>query len=244
MSEAPSRLKVFEEVDGRSTARDIAVRTGRHENNVRRDLAVLRDAGLIQEKGEPGARLPIYEKVPLARTVPKKYFEPIVKRPVSATADAPAPRRRPESKELVCPDENEILRIARHGEDQLYEFKAPGTEMSKMVREIGAMLNTSQGGMIFYGIDDDGTIVGTDKTRQDFDQPLQNSIKNAISPAAVVKLFSVRVLGSDILVVIVPPWNRSDVYHHRERIDIRHGTNVQAARPEQARRLYRGEIVL
>ena len=145
---------------------------------------------------------------------------------------------------MPLPDENEILTIARDGEDQLYEFKAPGTEVNKVVREIGAMLNTSQGGAVFYGIEDDGTIVGAGVSRQEFDQPLQNSIRNLIAPATVVKLHSVSVLGSDVLVIIAPPWNHSDVYQFGERILLRKGTNVFAARPEEVKRLHRGEAVI
>jgi hypothetical protein len=251
MADAPSRLKVFQAVDGRSTARDIAIATGRHVNNVRRDLALLRDAGLIQIKegglsDRPSLRdgLPVYEQVPLARTISPKYFQPAAKRPDRVELSTRESRKQRKSIELAVPSENEILAIARHGEDQLYEFKAPGTDASKIVREIGAMLNTSQGGMILYGIEDDGTISGTDVSRQDFDQRLQNSLKNTIAPAAVVKLYSVAVLGSEVLVVIVPPWNRTDVYQYGDRISIRKGTNVFAAKPEEVRRLHRGEAVV
>lgn len=254
MADAPARLRVFEAVDGRCTARDIALATGRHENNVRRDLATLRDAGLIQPKlhedGGPVLRegLLIYEQVPLARTISTKYFQSTAKRPERVEVRSSESRRRASAtngvQELALPDENEILSIANHGEDQLYEFKAPGTDVSKVIREIGAMLNTSRGGLLLYGIEDDGTIAGAGVSRQDFDQPLQNSIKNSIAPAAVIKLHSVSVMGSDVLVIIVPPWNRSDIYQTGERILIRKGTNVFAARPEEVKKLHRGEAVI
>ena len=250
MAEAPSRLKVFQAVDGRSTARDIAIRTGRHVNNVRRDLTMLRDAGLIQPKtggaGDIATRdgFPMYEQVPLARTISTKYFEPTSKRPERPEMSAGHARRQRKLTELTVPSETEVLEIARQGEDQLYEFKAPGVDVSKIAREIGAMLNTSQGGIVFYGIEDDGTIVGSDMPRQAFDQRLQNSIKSNIAPAAVVKLHSVSVLGSNVLVIIVPPWNRSDVYQYGDRISIRKGTNVFGAKPEEVRQLHRGEPVV
>jgi hypothetical protein len=251
MAEAPSRLKVFQAVDGRSTAADIAAATGRHVNNVRRDLTLLRDAGLIQPRivadtAKPVTRegFPVYEQVPLARAISTKYFQPTAKRPESAELSAREPRRKTKSVELTPPTENELLEIVRHGEDQLHEFKGPGTDVSKIAREVGAMLNTSKGGMILYGVDDDGTIVGSDKSRQDFDQPLQNSVKNTIAPAAVVGLHSVSAMGSAVLVVIVPPWNRSDIYQHADKILIRKGTNVFAARPEEVKRLHRGEAVI
>lgn len=251
MADAPSRLKVFQAVNGRTTALDMAVAMGRHVNNVRRDLTLLRDAGLIQPKLVPGTvnsvmrdGYPIFEQVALARTISAKYFQPTAKRPEQVELSSRQPRKKAKSVELAPPTENELLEIVRHGEDQLYEFKAPGTEVVKIAREVGAMLNTSKGGMILYGVADDGTIVGADTSRQDFDQPLQNSVKNTIAPAAVVSLYSVSVMGSEVLLVIVPPWNRSDVYQHADRILIRKGTNVFAARPEEVRRLYRGEAVV
>lgn len=133
--------------------------------------------------------------------------------------------------------------MCKSGEDQILEFKAAGTDVRKITKEIGAMLHTRLGGIILYGVDDDGTIHGTDVTRQKLDQPLQNSIKNSIAPAAVVALKSVSVLGTEVLVVIVPPWNRKDVYQFDERVFLRKGTNVFTAKPEELRKLHRGEYV-
>ncbi|HKO18406.1 MAG TPA: ATP-binding protein [Acidobacteriaceae bacterium] len=246
MSDAPSRLQVFEAVDGRRNVKDIATLTKRHVNNVRRDLVMLADAGLIQPKGE-ATQLPIYEKVPLARTIPTRYFEPVGKRPATARVErdgAAKPRRRSRGpNELSLPTEAEILEIAKNGEDQLHEFKAPGTEASKLTKEIAAMLNTLRGGIIFYGVEDDGTILGTDVSRQKLDQPLQNSVKG-ITPAASIRLSAVKVLGTEILVVITPPWNRRDVYQFQEKCYIRKGTNVFALKPEELKSLYAGQPVI
>jgi predicted HTH transcriptional regulator len=85
---------------------------------------------------------------------------------------------------------------------------------------------------------------GSDIKRQKFDQPLQNSVKTSIAPAATVGLKAVLVLGSEILVVIAPQWNRSDVYQFDEKVLIRKGTNVFAAKPEELKKLHRGEYVI
>ncbi len=98
--------------------------------------------------------------------------------------------------------------------------------------------------MIFYGVDDDGAIQGSDVKRQRFDQPLQNSVKNSISPAVMVALKSISVMGSELLIIIVPPWNRKDVYQFDEKVLIRKGTNVFAAKPEELKKLHRGEYVV
>jgi hypothetical protein len=250
------RLKLFELVNGKRDALQLAKLARRHINNVRRDLNAIRNAGLIQDAVDTNAGplrrtgVPVYEKVPLARTVPSRYFLSPPSRlgppnspstPVSSRTSALRPRR---PKPLSPPTETEILDICKHGEDQVYEFKAAGTEARKITREAAAMINTRQGGMVFYGIDDDGTIQGSDLRRQDFDQRLQNSVKNCISPAATVGVKSVGVIGAEVLVVIVPPWNRKDVYQFDEKVLIRKGTNVFAAKPEELRKLHRGIFVI
>jgi predicted HTH transcriptional regulator len=249
MAEAPSRLRVFQAVDGRRTAKEIATLVGRHTNNVHRDLAALENVGLIQPKladESVRARSTVWEKVPLARSLPARYFEPLSKRPSKATVvDSDdkvgnRSRTRRNAAELAVPSETEILEIARTGEDQLHEFKAQGTDIRKIVREIAAMLNTKAGGMVLYGIDDEGNIEGVDVNRQQFDQPLQNSVRNSIAPAATVRLASVDVLGSKVLIIVVPPWNRRDVYQFDGKILLRKSTNVFSAAPEEVKLLHEG----
>lgn len=251
-SDAPGRMEVFEHVNGRRNTQEIATELKRHVNNIRRDLNIIRDSGLIQpllNEGKEVSRdgFPVYEKVPLARTIPIKYFkEPIkISRPDAEVLAIKAGKAETTSpKQLSVPTETDVLDIARNGEDQTHEFKSAGTDASKLAKEIGAMLNTRQGGMIFYGIDDDGTIVGSDVTRQELDQPLQNAIKTSISPAAVVDLQTVDVLGTPVLVIIVPPWDKKNVYQHNERILLRKGTNAMGARPEEVKSLHGGKYLV
>ncbi|MGH2683430.1 MAG: AlbA family DNA-binding domain-containing protein [Actinomycetota bacterium] len=253
---APERQRVFELVDGKRNARDIAKKSKRHINNIRRDLKHLSDAGLIQAKqtrdGTPQLkdRLPVFEKVPLARTIPPRYFRGGVLKTatsqVSSSARRRAAARSPirKPKPLAVPSETGVLDICRHGEDQLYEFKGVGTKPEKIVKEIAAMLHARQGGLILYGVDDDGTIQGTDLSRQKFDQPLQNCLRDKVAPAATVRLAAVKALGQEVLVILVPPWNRKDVYQFEGRVLLRKGTNAVWAKPEEVRRLHRGEYVL
>jgi hypothetical protein len=248
---APERLALFKLVDGRQNTDQLAKKTRRHVNNVRRDLNTLRDAGLIQHKpNKNGAEmrtdgLPVYEKVPLARTVPIRYFS-TAPSPQPLKAGPPRQIRRPSDrrKPLPVPTEQQILDICNNGEDQTYEFKAAGTDARKLAREVCAMLNTKSGGIIFYGIDDDGKVSGTDVSRQKLDQPLQNSIKNSISPAATVTLKTISVMGTQVLVIVVPPWNRSDVFQFDEKVLLRKGTNVFGAKPEELKKLHQGRYIV
>lgn len=128
-SSAQARLEVFKEVNGRRTAKEIAGRLGRHVNNVLRDFAMIRDAGLIQEKaGTDGVLVkrdgyPVYERIPLARTVPLKYFEPVGQRPLvggSASSEpsiATKARQASKRKTLKLPSVEEILDICKRSED-------------------------------------------------------------------------------------------------------------------------------
>jgi predicted HTH transcriptional regulator len=246
---AGERLQVYKLVDGRKTARDLARVSRRHVNNVHRDLRALADIGLIQEKQKEGQvakndGFTLYEKTPLARTVPVSYFTGPTKlrKPVNPIGSSKGKAKRPQS--LPLPSENEALDMCKKGEDQTLEFKAAGTETRKITKEIAAMLNTRNGGIIFYGVEDDGTIQGSDVKRQKLDQPLQNSVKNSIAPAATVGLKVISVLGIEILAILVPPWNRKDVYQFDEKVLIRKGTNVFAAKPEELKKLHKGEYVI
>jgi len=253
-SGAGQRLRVYELVNGKRNTAEIARLVKRHVNNVRRDLTIINDAELIQPKMKNGQSLesngfPVYEKVPLGRTVPLSYFEgPPARLPASSvTATAKSSSKGYVTKKpsaLGLPSETEILDICRNGEDQISEFKGQGTDFNKISREVAAMLNTREGGRVFYGIDDAGTIQGSDISRQQFDQGLQNSIRNTISPAETVRLHSVSVVGSEVLVVIVPPWNRSDVYQFEGRVLLRKGTNVFFAKPEESKKLHKGIYVV
>jgi len=254
-SRAPERLKIFEAVNGKRSAKEISRMLKRQLTNTLRDLQVLRDAALIQPRVDgngTGIKKDgslVYEKVPLARTIAASYFRgPSKLTPKSSklTLAQPSTSRKPTKRPrpLPVPTETEILDICTIGEDQVYEFKSMGTEAKKITREIAAMLNTKAGGIVFYGVDDDGIIQGTDSTRQKFDQALHNSVRNTISPAATIKLHSVPVMGTDIFVIVVPPWNKRDVYQYDGRIYLRKGTNVFYARPEELQRLHQGEYVV
>jgi predicted HTH transcriptional regulator len=251
-SGAPERLAVFGLVNGRRTAAQIAKSLGRHVNNVHRDLKVLSDSELIRTRsGKDGNTIKLdgftmYEKTPLARTIARTYIQGPAKTLRGKTQPTPAKQKSRGSrfKPIPIPNDTEILDICQHGEDQTYEFKSAGTDVRKIIREIAAMLNTKQGGIVLYGVDDDGKIHGSDVTRQKLDQPLQNSLKNSISPAATITLKAVPVMGAEILVILVPPWNRSDVYQFDEKVLIRKGTNVFAAKIEELRKLFRGEPVI
>ncbi|MDO8571183.1 MAG: ATP-binding protein, partial [bacterium] len=110
--------------------------------------------------------------------------------------------------------------------------------------EICAFANTKMGGIIFYGVEDDGSIVGSDLLRQKFDQVLQNSIKHNITPTPAVKIIEQNVLGYRIILIIVPAWNRKEVHHFQDGVYIRRGTNVFKTKTDETRKLHNGEYII
>lgn len=249
-SRAPARLRVFSLVNGRRSAKGIAVESKRRLTNTLRDLQALREVALIELRRDPdGNSLKkdgslVYEKSSLARHIPVNYFQGPVRIETS-------PRSRPskkskalaKAKPVRMPTEQEVLDICSRGEDQIYEFKGQGVDATKLAKEVGAFLNTRSGGMILYGVDDGGRLVGSDLTRQRLDQPLQNAVRHSISPTAHIDLRSVTVMGTEILVIIVPPWNRKNVYFYDGRPYVRKGTNAFPAKPDEITKLHRGEYV-
>jgi len=247
-SGAPNRLEVFKKVN-KTTSSEISKKIGRSVNSILNDLKKLEDlelilslkdaqGSLIKKKGEK-----IYVKNPLIKHVPINYFTDYVKSQ-EAVKIKPKNRKAKRNSLVLCfPSEKQILDICKEGESQLYEFKRQGTNMQKLSKEIAAFLNTRRGGIIIYGIEDDGSITGTDKRKQEFDQSLHNSIRNNINPAPSIKIKSQKILGYEILLVMISPWDKRDVYEYNGRVYIRKGTNVFVAKIEEKKKLYKGQYI-
>jgi hypothetical protein len=253
-SGAAKRLEVFRLIDGKKNTKEIAIKMGRNFEATSNDLKKLKDMGLIEQKKDNDGKIvekdscAVYEKVPLLRHVPLSYFHDTSRGKIKVVKKERIYKEAGKSRlsSLAVPSENEILDICKHGEDQIYEFKAPGIETSKVSKEVAAFLNTKVGGLIFYGVDDDGSIIGSDTRRQDFDQSLQNSIRNTISPQPNVEIKERDVLGHKVLVVVIPPWDRKNIYQYKMdgRVYIRKGTNIFVATPEELKKLGKGEYVV
>lgn len=255
MNTAPSRLEVFKLVNGKRNTAEIAKLAKKHVNNTRRDLTKLADAELIRIKVSQGEevykdKLPVYEKVPLGRTISVKYFEGgsvgIKKTPTNSLK----PHQIKQEKKykplepLPIPVETQLLDIISEGEDQKYEFKASGTKTEKLTKEIAAMLNTTTGGIVFYGVDDDGRVRGSDVSAQELDQRVQNAIRTTIKPRAVVKLKRIKVLGSEVIAILVPPWNGKALYQLNDSFFIRHGSNCFPMSGDEIKQLLTGKPIV
>jgi len=245
---APKRAQVFGLVNGKRPAKEIAKRSRKSLSAALQDLQKMRDMELIVARKTDAGELfkkdnsVVYEQHPLLKHLSKSYFEDPTR--------IPQPKKAASSKKnvlinsLKIPNETEILDICKSGEDQLYEFKSAGTDVRTISKEVGAFANTKMGGVVFYGIQDDGVIENADMKRQVFDQKIQNSVRNTISPAIAIKIIEKDVLGHKIFLVGVPAWNRKNVYQYENRVYLRHGTNVFTAKPEELRQLHNGKSVI
>jgi len=248
---APKRLEVFKLINGKSSTREIAIKTGRNHRSVLNDIKKLKDFELIQEKKKCDKTVKkdgctVYEKNPLLKHISYKYyFEDVTRTPIPAKKLKKRSKAQKE-REIYVPDEREILDICKEegGEDQIYEFKSPGTSVDKITKEIAAFLHTKRGGIIFYGVENDGSIIGSDIKRQDFDQKIQNSVRNTISPPPNIRIEERKVMKVPVLLIIVPPWNRENLYQYKERFYIRKGTNTFALTSDEIQKLSRGEYIV
>ncbi len=250
-SGAPRTFETFKLVDGKRSAKDIARGSGRRITSVLRDLARLRDFELLRRKEDASGNATtkdgsmVLEKTPMAKHIQDSFFETVAD--TKRLSKKTGPRRTKTSSQMHVhiPNAREILEICKNGEDQLYEFKFPGTDMRKISKEVAAFLNTRNGGIVFYGVDDDGSVIGSDLKRQRFDQGIQNSVRNTIVPPPTIDVRERIVMGSAIILVVVPPWDRKTLYQYSDqRLYIRKGTNVFALKPDEIQRLSKGNHVV
>jgi hypothetical protein len=246
-------LKVFRLVNGKKNTKEIALASGKKLVPTLQDLKKLKDSGLIQPKISDGRALEkdgcaVYEKVPILNHVPMGYFESNTGGRLNTAKEEEIHKgaKKIGIPSLSVPSETELLDVCRQGEDQLHEFKEPEVETEKITKEIAAFLHTKRGGLIFYGVADDGSIVGSNRRRQDLDQSLQNSIRTTISPQSSIEIKEKEVMGQSILIIVIPPWDRKTLYQYTKdsRFYIRRGTNVFALKPEEISKLGKGEYVI
>jgi len=251
LSNSPKRMQVFKLTNGKNSTKEVSLKIHRSLSVVNQDYEKLRDMELVRERknGEglvkkEGSQ--VYEKVPLIKHVSLSYFEPVSKTDVLVKKSQKTRNVLKKLASVRIPNDKEILDIAKHGEDQVYEFKEPGVETEKITREIAGLVHTKEGGIIFYGITDDGTIVGTNINRQKMDEKIQNSLRYTVSSHPEIKIVGKNVIGTEILLIIVPPWDKKTIYQYTKdgRYYIRRGTNVFALKSEEIQKLSKGEYIV
>lgn len=134
---------------------------------------------------------------------------------------------------------SELLEIIANGENSGVEFKRDDVRPEQLAREVVAMLNL-QGGMVLLGVEDDGTLTGTQ--RADLEEWVMNAIQDKVHPMVLPFYEEVRVDDTTTVAIVSFPRGISKPYvlrhHGREEIYLRVGSTSRLATREQQMRLF------
>ena len=145
---------------------------------------------------------------------------------------------------------NEIFlrELVFNGESSALEFKRDCIQPAELAKEMCALLNRS-GGKILLGVEDDGTISGLTRSKQDVENWVMNIAQNNLRPAVIPDWSSVVLNDGKIVAVIgLELYSFEKPYEAKSgsswEIYIRSGTTSRVASREEIGRLYQdAEIV-
>ena len=98
-------------------------------------------------------------------------------------------------------DVSELKALISEGENFKIEFKRQFSGIEKIAKEMIAFANT-KGGMILFGVDDDGTIYGVESEKSEIDLIYEASRKYCEPPIEPI-VQVIELNGKDIMVAIV-----------------------------------------
>jgi Predicted transcriptional regulator containing an HTH domain and an uncharacterized domain shared with the mammalian protein Schlafen len=104
-------------------------------------------------------------------------------------------------REVGKMDVMELKNLIAEGESFTIEFKRQFSSAEKIAKELIAFANT-KGGMILFGVDDDGTIVGVESEKSETDLIFE-AAKNYCEPEIVPIVQVIELNGKDVVVAIV-----------------------------------------
>lgn len=100
---------------------------------------------------------------------------------------------------------SDLDQLIARGESEKLEFKESLTEIAKGVQAAVDMLNSPDGGMLVFGIKDNGTIIGVNVGNQTHDR-LHNEFRK-VDPSFVPRVETHHAPGGKIVLVIPVPGN-------------------------------------
>jgi ATP-dependent DNA helicase RecG len=119
-------------------------------------------------------------------------------------------------------------------ENQYIEFKSEEVRAATLAEEIVAFANT-EGGEIWLGIDDDGTVSGLSRS---YEQDVMNICRSMCIPSIVPSYESVQIKDKTVARVIVPKGKDKPYYTSKNRYYIRVGSTKRIATREEMLRLF------
>lgn len=139
-------------------------------------------------------------------------------------------------------NKSELLEIIAGGEDSYTEFKRDISQRSDFAGELVAFANTN-GGQIFVGVEDDGTIVGVPNPQQT-EEAIVNIARNNCVPPITPLIDRLDIAGR--IVLVVQTLRRASTPHENNsgQCYIRVGSSKRLCTPqERARMLQEASLV-
>jgi predicted HTH transcriptional regulator len=113
-----------------------------------------------------------------------------------------------------------IKEIIGSGEGLNTEFKQRFSTHSKIAKEIIAFANT-KGGLLFFGIDDDGSIYGVDSEKE-IAELVKETIEEYCEPIIEYKISFIDLFGKEIVIIEVPESNTKPhrIQDYQRKLDL------------------------
>lgn len=109
---------------------------------------------------------------------------------------------------------NELRLLVARGEGEVLEFKRKVSTPAKIARELCAFANT-KGGILLFGVDDDGTIVGVnDHYEQAYE--IEEAANRCCKPAVKYKTAIVPWQHSEVMILYVEAAEKKPVYVYQK----------------------------
>ncbi len=137
-------------------------------------------------------------------------------------------------------DQARLLELLRAGESSRVEFKQSPSDRQQIRHTICALANDLEGsgqpGVIFFGVDDQGRVIGLEQNDRTARDLLAIRNEGKILPRPSLQTQWLQVEGKAVLALVVLP-NDDPPVRCDGRVWVRTGTTVQQATPEEEARL-------
>lgn len=141
----------------------------------------------------------------------------------------------------------EFLELLASGEGSQVEFKRDDIRPNQLAKELSALLNF-EGGQILFGVDDDGSLSGLNRSREDFQQWVMNIVRENLQPQFIPNLKFIALNGKVIGVVGVPADSPDKPYKAKKGNSwvtfMRVGSTSREASRQEEGRLYQSSHIV
>jgi len=130
----------------------------------------------------------------------------------------------------------EIIQLMQGGENSSVEFKRADVKSDSLAKEMVALANTN-GGIIFLGVDDNGTISGLTGNKN-FEEWTANVARNNVIPAAQIQYNEIEIQNKKIGLLEIPKGKDKPYQTLNHQFLIRVGTTNRVTTQAELMRLF------